>query len=170
MQLSGDMWHLRVPAAWVDPHSCIAYPEIQHSLSMHVCCMVPGMCFASDASCATGATPARSIIAMHPNPALSLAVALTLNPNLTHLQMKIIHRNLAERDVPLGSAQIQFSLLSWGGPQQDLKDLCDDLGVTVIAYSPLALGLLSGDVGMAIHMRCAQASVLLMSHTPAEYR
>lgn len=61
--------------------------------------------------------------------------------------MKVIHRNLAKRNVPLASAQIQFSLLSWGGPQQELKDLCDDLGVTVIAYSPLALGLLSGAAG-----------------------
>ncbi|KXZ43023.1 hypothetical protein GPECTOR_106g117 [Gonium pectorale] len=40
--------------------------------------------------------------------------------------------------------RIQFSLLSWGTAQQDLKSLCDDLGITVIAYSPLALGLLSG--------------------------
>ncbi|KAG2496840.1 hypothetical protein HYH03_005245 [Edaphochlamys debaryana] len=59
-------------------------------------------------------------------------------------QMKKIHATLGKRGVPLASAQIQFSLLSWGTPQQDLKALCDDLGITVIAYSPLALGLLSG--------------------------
>ncbi|EFJ42320.1 hypothetical protein VOLCADRAFT_67093 [Volvox carteri f. nagariensis] len=59
-------------------------------------------------------------------------------------QLKKIHAALAKRGVPLASAQIQFSLLSWGTAQQDLKALCDDLGVTVIAYSPLALGLLSG--------------------------
>src|SRR4051812_15814280 len=41
--------------------------------------------------------------------------------------------------------QIQISLLSWGPEQQTLKSICDDLGITVIAYSPLALGLLSGE-------------------------
>ncbi|GLC52517.1 hypothetical protein PLESTB_000638500 [Pleodorina starrii] len=59
-------------------------------------------------------------------------------------QLRKIHAALGKRGVPLASAQIQFSLLSWGTAQQDLKSLCDDLGVTVIAYSPLALGLLSG--------------------------
>ncbi|GLI61887.1 hypothetical protein VaNZ11_004399 [Volvox africanus] len=59
-------------------------------------------------------------------------------------QLKKIHAALAKRGVPLASAQIQFSLLSWGTAQQDLKALCDDLGIVVIAYSPLALGLLSG--------------------------
>lgn len=59
-------------------------------------------------------------------------------------QLKKITVALAKRNVPLASAQIQFSLLSWGTAQQDLKSLCDDLGITVIAYSPLALGLLTG--------------------------
>ncbi|KAG2432713.1 hypothetical protein HYH02_006696 [Chlamydomonas schloesseri] len=59
-------------------------------------------------------------------------------------QLEKIYAYLDKRGVPLASAQIQFSLLSWGTAQQDLKSLCDDLGITVIAYSPLALGILTG--------------------------
>ncbi|PNW83897.1 hypothetical protein CHLRE_04g216350v5 [Chlamydomonas reinhardtii] len=59
-------------------------------------------------------------------------------------QLEKIYAYLDKRGVPLSSAQIQFSLLSWGTAQQDLKSLCDDLGITVIAYSPLALGILTG--------------------------
>jgi pyridoxine 4-dehydrogenase len=47
-------------------------------------------------------------------------------------------------EVPLASAQVQLSLLSWGPEQQNLLDAAQDLGVTVIAYSPLALGILTG--------------------------
>jgi pyridoxine 4-dehydrogenase len=59
-------------------------------------------------------------------------------------QLKKISAFLERRGLRLGSAQIQYSLLSCGKEQQQLKTLCDDLGITVIAYSPLALGLLSG--------------------------
>mmetsp|Transcript_25009 Transcript_25009/g.67977 ORF Transcript_25009/g.67977 Transcript_25009/m.67977 type:complete len:391 (+) Transcript_25009:16-1188(+) len=51
---------------------------------------------------------------------------------------------LNKREVPLATAQIQFSLLSCGKEQAETKALCDDLGITLIAYSPLALGLLTG--------------------------
>ena len=55
-----------------------------------------------------------------------------------------MHAQLARRGVPLASAQVQISLLSWGPQQQELIDTCSELGVTPIAYSPLALGLLTG--------------------------
>jgi hypothetical protein len=42
------------------------------------------------------------------------------------------------------AAQVQFSLLSIGTDQAAVKATADDLGITLIAYSPLALGLLSG--------------------------
>lgn len=44
--------------------------------------------------------------------------------------------------------QVQFSLLSRGTAQMTVKAAADDLGVTLIAYSPLALGLLSGEAGL----------------------
>jgi pyridoxine 4-dehydrogenase len=55
-----------------------------------------------------------------------------------------VHRKLAERGVPLALAQVQLSLLSWGPLQQELVATAKELGVTVIAYSPLGLGMLTG--------------------------
>jgi pyridoxine 4-dehydrogenase len=40
--------------------------------------------------------------------------------------------------------QTQFSLLSYLDYQRGTKEVCDELGITLIAYSPLCLGLLSG--------------------------
>ncbi|KAK1409086.1 hypothetical protein QVD17_35611 [Tagetes erecta] len=40
--------------------------------------------------------------------------------------------------------QVQFSLLSMGESQMEIKSICDSLGIRVIAYSPLALGMLTG--------------------------
>lgn len=42
---------------------------------------------------------------------------------------------------------MQLSLLSYGPMQKELVAVCADLGVTLIAYSPLALGLLTGKYG-----------------------
>ena len=39
---------------------------------------------------------------------------------------------------------MQYSLLSQGRLQRDTKAACDDLGLKLIAYSPLALGMLTG--------------------------
>ena len=52
---------------------------------------------------------------------------------------------MADSGVPLRSVQVQFSLLSQQPRQPGgVLDVCRELGVTVIAYSPLALGLLTG--------------------------
>ena len=40
--------------------------------------------------------------------------------------------------------QVQFSLLSQGKEQRATKAACDDLGLKLIAYSPLGLGMLTG--------------------------
>ena len=58
--------------------------------------------------------------------------------------MQRIHAFLDKRGVPLAAAQIQYSLLSRGPQQQAVRAACQDLGVQMIAYSPLALGMLSG--------------------------
>lgn len=59
-------------------------------------------------------------------------------------QMQKIHRHLESRGVPLAAAQVQYSLLSRGPQQEQIRAVCKDLGVQMIAYSPLALGMLSG--------------------------
>ncbi|KAK9804266.1 hypothetical protein WJX72_004018 [[Myrmecia] bisecta] len=63
-------------------------------------------------------------------------------------QMQRIYKYLAQRDVPLASAQVQFSLLSKGSDQMDILQICQDLGIGVIAYSPLGLGMLTGRYGI----------------------
>ena len=59
-------------------------------------------------------------------------------------QLQAIHKYLSKRGVPLAAVQVQYSLLSRGTAQEDVKAACDDLGLALIAYSPLALGLLTG--------------------------
>lgn len=63
-------------------------------------------------------------------------------------QLQKIHSYLSKRGVPLASAQVQFSLLSRGPDQIATKAACDDLGIALIAYSPLALGALTGKYSM----------------------
>lgn len=59
-------------------------------------------------------------------------------------QLLRVYRYLEKRGVPLNSAQVQFSLLSKGTQQMEVKAICDDLGIKMIAYSPLGLGMLTG--------------------------
>uniref|UniRef100_A0A803PR29 NADP-dependent oxidoreductase domain-containing protein n=2 Tax=Cannabis sativa TaxID=3483 RepID=A0A803PR29_CANSA len=59
-------------------------------------------------------------------------------------QLLKIYDYLKARGVPLVSAQVQFSLLSMGEDQLEIKNICDSLGIRVIAYSPLGLGMLTG--------------------------
>lgn len=54
------------------------------------------------------------------------------------------HEALKERGVPLASNQIPYNLLDRRIEKSGLLGLCRELGVRVIAYSPLAQGLLTG--------------------------
>eukprot|EP00884_Botryococcus_braunii_P018897 jgi/Botrbrau1/5691/Bobra.0071s0025.1 len=62
-------------------------------------------------------------------------------------QMTRIYNYLSARGVPLASAQVQYSLLSCGPEQTETKAICDELGIALIAYSPLGLGMLTGKYG-----------------------
>ena len=59
-------------------------------------------------------------------------------------QMRRAHAALAKRGVPLASNQVEYSLLQRAPEQTGLLAACRELGVTLIAYSPLARGLLTG--------------------------
>ncbi|MEH2328292.1 aldo/keto reductase [Nostoc sp.] len=60
-------------------------------------------------------------------------------------RLKQVQKKFAERGVPITTLQVQYSLLStYPVTQLKLKDLCDELDIKLIAYSPLALGLLTG--------------------------
>lgn len=65
--------------------------------------------------------------------------------NYGPLRLKRVHQKFAERGVPIATLQVQYSLLStYPVTKLGLKDVCDQLGIKLIAYSPLALGLLTG--------------------------
>lgn len=54
------------------------------------------------------------------------------------------HAALHARGVSLASNQVEFSLLDRKIERNGLLAICQELGITVIAYSPLAMGLLTG--------------------------
>ncbi|MBN3944577.1 aldo/keto reductase [Nostoc sp. NMS9] len=60
-------------------------------------------------------------------------------------RLQRVQKKFAQRGVPITTVQVQYSLLStYPVTQLKLKDLCDELDIKLIAYSPLALGLLTG--------------------------
>ena len=64
--------------------------------------------------------------------------------NFSVKQTRRAHAALARRGVPLASNQVRFSLLDRRPEHTGLLDTCRELNVTLIAYSPLAQGLLTG--------------------------
>src|SRR3972149_6793232 len=54
------------------------------------------------------------------------------------------HAVLAKRGVPLASNQVRYSLLDRKPETSGLIKVCGELGVTIIAYSPIAKGSLTG--------------------------
>ena len=59
-------------------------------------------------------------------------------------QMRLAHAVLADRGVPLASNQVEYSLLHRQPETDGVLDACRELGVTLIAYQPLASGALTG--------------------------
>jgi len=59
-------------------------------------------------------------------------------------QMRRAHEVLARRGVPLASNQVAFSLLDRKRERSGLPAACRELDVTLMAYSPLAQGMLTG--------------------------
>lgn len=64
--------------------------------------------------------------------------------NYSAEQMREAHRYLAEKGVPLAVNQMQYSLLHRKIERNGVLDAARELGVTILAYSPLAQGLLTG--------------------------
>jgi aryl-alcohol dehydrogenase-like predicted oxidoreductase len=58
--------------------------------------------------------------------------------------MRAAHRALAARGHPLVSNQVRYSLLHRRIEANGLLQAARELGITIIAYSPLAQGILSG--------------------------
>jgi aryl-alcohol dehydrogenase-like predicted oxidoreductase len=64
--------------------------------------------------------------------------------NYSAEQMRAAHAALARRGIPLASNQVQYSLV-YRRPEVDgTLDACRELGITLMAYSPLGMGALTG--------------------------
>lgn len=60
-------------------------------------------------------------------------------------RLKKVYKRFADRGIAITSLQVQYSLMStYPVTELGLKEVCDELGIKIIAYSPLALGLLTG--------------------------
>lgn len=64
--------------------------------------------------------------------------------NYTVDQMREAHTALAERGISLASNQVEYSILHRQPETNGVLDACRKLGVTLMAYTPLAGGLLTG--------------------------
>jgi aryl-alcohol dehydrogenase-like predicted oxidoreductase len=64
--------------------------------------------------------------------------------NYSAAQTRTAHAVLSERGIPLASNQVQYSLLHRDPEINGVLDTCRQLGVTLIAYMPLASGALTG--------------------------
>jgi aryl-alcohol dehydrogenase-like predicted oxidoreductase len=73
-------------------------------------------------------------------------------------QTRRAHAALERRNVPLASNQVRFSLLDRRPERSGLVSSCRELNVTLIAYSPLAQGLLTGKYTRRHPMRGLRSS------------
>lgn len=64
--------------------------------------------------------------------------------NYDKTQMQRAHKTLAKYNIPLASNQVEYHLLDRTVEKNGLLARCQELGVRLIAYSPLAMGLLTG--------------------------
>jgi aryl-alcohol dehydrogenase-like predicted oxidoreductase len=64
--------------------------------------------------------------------------------NYNALQMSRAHAELQRAGLPLASNQVEYSLLERSIERNGVLSLAQELGVTIIAYSPLRKGILTG--------------------------
>ncbi len=74
---------------------------------------------------------------------LGLARALGVS-NYDKNQMQRAYTVLSKYDLPLAANQVEYSLLNRKVEKNGLLARCQELGVRLIAYSPLAMGMLTG--------------------------
>jgi aryl-alcohol dehydrogenase-like predicted oxidoreductase len=63
--------------------------------------------------------------------------------NFSGAEMRAAHAALARRGIPLASNQVHYSLLHRAPELDGVLETCRELGVTLLAYSPLEQGLLT---------------------------
>lgn len=64
--------------------------------------------------------------------------------NFDEMQMRRAFTTLAKRGIPLASNQVEYSLLKRSIEKNGVLKTCQELGIALISYSPLAKGALTG--------------------------
>ncbi|XP_030515875.1 uncharacterized oxidoreductase At1g06690, chloroplastic [Rhodamnia argentea] len=64
--------------------------------------------------------------------------------NYSERRLRDAYQKLKQRGIPLASNQVNYSLIYRFPEENGVKATCDELGVTLIAYSPMAQGALTG--------------------------
>jgi aryl-alcohol dehydrogenase-like predicted oxidoreductase len=89
--------------------------------------------------------------------------------NYNKHQMQRAYTVLSKYDIPLASNQVEYHLLDRSVEKNGLLARCQELGIRLIAYSPLAMGLLSGKYSPETPpsgMRAAKYGALLKGIQP----
>ncbi len=82
-------------------------------------------------------------------------------------QVRRAHKRLAQHNIPLASNQIEYNLLQRDPDFNGVMETCRELNVTVIAYSPLKYGVLTGKYSPANPLpgaRGGQFSTAYLAH------
>ncbi|XP_072958601.1 uncharacterized oxidoreductase At1g06690, chloroplastic [Typha angustifolia] len=64
--------------------------------------------------------------------------------NYSEKRLREAYERLKKRGIPLASNQVNYSLIYRVPEENGVKSACDELGITLIAYSPIAQGVLTG--------------------------
>jgi aryl-alcohol dehydrogenase-like predicted oxidoreductase len=64
--------------------------------------------------------------------------------NYNRDQTQRAYEALRQENIPLASNQVEYNLLNRKIETNGVFELCKELGITIIAYSPLAMGILTG--------------------------
>jgi len=64
--------------------------------------------------------------------------------NFNAALLRAMHRSLAERGIPLASNQVAFNVFNRTMMDNGVLDACRELNISLIAYHPLAQGILTG--------------------------
>ncbi|GMN55007.1 hypothetical protein TIFTF001_024131 [Ficus carica] len=64
--------------------------------------------------------------------------------NYSEKRLRDAYERLKKRGIPLASNQVNYSLIYRAPEENGIKATCDELGITLIAYSPIAQGVLTG--------------------------
>jgi aryl-alcohol dehydrogenase-like predicted oxidoreductase len=64
--------------------------------------------------------------------------------NFNAKQMRLAHQTLQQRGLPLAVNQVRYSLIDRSIETNGILDTAKELGITIVAYTPLGSGLLTG--------------------------